>query len=101
MWRLTRVARAWGGTPVWQARRLPHYGVLPAPAQNPDGSPGRHNEGNGEGPEHGGARADGDGPHVRPHQAADEGHRQHRGDDGEGGEDGRVADFIDGLNRDG
>ena len=51
-------------------------------------------------PEHRRARADRDRPHVRPHQSADERHRQHRRDHGEGGEDGRVADFAHRFDRD-
>jgi len=50
--------------------------------------------------EHGGGRADRDRAHVRAHQTADERHRQDRGDHGPGGQDGRVAHFVDGFERD-
>ena len=75
-------------------------GILPAPAQNADGGPRGNNESDGQRPEHGGAGPDGNGPHVRPHQAADERHRQHGRDHSEGSEDGRVADFVDRLDGD-
>ena len=52
-------------------------------------------------PEHRRAGADRDRPHVGPHQAADERHRQHGGDDGEGGEDRGIADFAHRLDGDG
>ena len=72
-----------------------------APAQDADRGPRRDDEGDQQRPEHRRARTDRDRPHVGPHQAADEGHRQHRGDHREGGEDGGIADFTDGLDRDG
>ena len=45
--------------------------------------------------QHRGRGADRDRAHVRPHQAADERHRQNRGDDRQRREDGRVADLVD------
>ena len=42
---------------------------------------------------------DRDRPHVGPHQPGDERHRQDGGDDGEGGEDGRIADLVHALDR--
>ena len=38
--------------------------------------------------------------HVGAHQPADERHRQHRGDDREGGKDGWIADFVHGFDGD-
>ena len=62
--------------------------------------PGRDDEGDHQRDAHAHRRIDRDRAHVRPHQAADEGHRQQRGDHGQGGEDGRPADFIDGRRDD-
>ena len=59
--------------------------------------PRRDDECNRERQKHRRARADRNRPHVRPHQAADEGHRQHGGDHGEGRENGRIADFVHGF----
>src|SRR3569623_406107 len=57
--------------------------------------PRRDDEGDGERDEHAHARVDGDGAHVRTHQSRDEGHRQQRGDHGEGREDGGTANLVD------
>ena len=43
---------------------------------------------------------DGNGPHVGPHQAADKGHGQYRGNHGEGGQNGGIAHFGDRFDRD-
>ena len=68
--------------------------------QNPDRGPRRHDQRHQQGEDHGGAGADGDRPHVRPHQAADKRHRQDGGDHGEGRQDGGIAHLIDGLDGD-
>ncbi len=56
--------------------------------------PGRDDEGDGEGNQHADAGIDRDRAHVRPHQAGDERHRQQRRNHGQGGENGRAADFV-------
>ena len=68
--------------------------------KNPDRSPRRDDERDRERPAHRRARADRNRPHVWPHQSAHKRHRQHRGNDGEGREDSRVADFADRFDRD-
>ena len=70
------------------------------PPQHPQGGPRRDREGDEQGEHHGGAGADGNRAHVGAHEAADEGHREDGGDDGPGGEDGGVADLVDGLDGD-
>ena len=57
--------------------------------------PGRDDEGDRQRQQHADRGIDRDRPHVRPHQAGDEGHRQQRGNHREGGEDGRPAHFAD------
>ena len=68
--------------------------------EEPDGGPRGDDEGDEQREDHRGAGADRDRAHVGAHQAADEGHRQDRGDDRPGGEDGRVADLADGSDGD-
>ena len=70
------------------------------PPQHPHRRPRRDDERNRQRPAHRRARANRNRPHVWPHQPADERHRQHRADDREGREDGWVAHFADGLDRD-
>ena len=69
-------------------------------AQHPDRRPRRDTEGDEQRKEHGRAGTDRNRPHVRSHQSADEGHRQHRGDDGPGGQHRGIADFADGIDGD-
>ena len=75
-------------------RAFGQAGIFLAPAQNPDARPRRDDERDEQRPEHRRAGADRNRPHVRPHQPADERHRQHRRDHGERGEDGGIADFT-------
>ena len=56
--------------------------------------PGGDDEGHQQREDHGGRGAHRDGAHVGAHEAADEGHGQDGGDDRQGGQDGRVADFV-------
>ncbi len=76
-------------------------GAVGVMAQQAQRRPRRNNERHNQRKQHCRRCAYGDRPHVRPHQAADKGHRQNRGDDGEGRQDGGIADFIDGFNRNG
>ena len=62
--------------------------------------PGRHHEGDGQRDQHAHGRVDGDGAHIGPHQAGDEGHGQQCGDDREGGKDGGPAHFVHGAGDD-
>ena len=89
---------------AWRAGGRNAFGeprIFFAPAQDSDRSPRRDDERDRQRPAHRRACADRDRPHVWPHQSADERHRQHRRDDGEGGENGRVADFAHRFDRDG
>ena len=62
---------------------------------HPDaGQPRRDHKGDGQRQQHAHAGVDGDGAHVRAHQARDKGHGQQRGNDGERGQDGGTAHFI-------
>ncbi len=61
------------------------------------GEPGHEDEGGDQREDHRGRRQHRDGQHVGAHHVGDEAHRQQRRDHGEGGEDGRVADFVDGV----
>ena len=62
--------------------------------------PRRHDQGDQQRDQHADRRVDRDRTHVRTHQAGHERHRQQSGDDGEGGQYGRRADFVDrGRNR--
>ena len=62
---------------------------------HPDaGQPRRDHKGNGQRQQHAHAGVDGDGAHVRAHQAGYKGHGQQRGNDGERGQDGGAAYFI-------
>ena len=63
----------------------------------PQRSPGRNYKCDHQREEHCGRRPHGDGSHVWPHQAADKRHGQNRCNDGEGGENGWIADFGYGL----
>ena len=65
------------------------------PPQHADRGPWRNGESDDQREQHRRGRADGNGPHVGPHQAADEGHGENRCDDGPGCEDGGIADFGD------
>ncbi len=60
------------------------------------GEPWRQGQGDAQGDQHPHAGIDRDGAHVGAHQSRDEGHRQQRGDDGESGQDGGAAHFVDG-----
>ena len=68
--------------------------------QNPDAGPRRDDERDGQREKHRRARTNRNWPHVRSHQTADKRHRQNRGNHRKRGQDGRVADFADGFNRD-
>ena len=59
--------------------------------------PRRENQRDRERDQHAHAGVDRDRAHVRAHQAGDERHRQQRRDDGEGREDRRPADLVDGA----
>ena len=63
--------------------------------QDTDRSPRRNHEGNQQRKYHRRTGPDGDGPHVRAHQPADESHREDCGNHRQRGEDGGVAHFID------
>ncbi len=65
--------------------------------QNPHRGPGRHDESHHQRENHRGARANGDGPHVRTHQAAYESHGKNRRNHRERGEDRGIAHFVHGL----
>jgi len=56
-------------------------------------------EGDQHGEKHRHARPDRDRPHIGTHEAADEAHGENRGDDGKGGQNGRVADLVHRLYR--
>ncbi len=64
-----------------------------------DGGPRRDHERGRQREQHRRGRAHRNRPHVGAHQAADERHRQNRGDDGEGRENRRIADLVDGADR--
>ncbi|GIX31689.1 MAG: hypothetical protein KatS3mg124_2161 [Porticoccaceae bacterium] len=81
-------------------RTLGQVPVFAAPAQDPDAGPWGDDEGDQQRPEHGRAGTDGDGPHVGAHEPADERHRQHGGDHGEGGQDRGIAHLAHGLHGD-
>ena len=70
----------------------------PGPKQA-GGGPGGDHEGGRQRKQHRRGRAHWNWPHVGAHQPADERHRQNRGDDGEGRENRRIADLIDGADR--
>ena len=72
-----------------------------SPLQNADRRPRRDDEGNGQRESHRRARADRNRAHIRPHQSADERHRQHGGDHGEGRQDSWVTDLANSLDRHG
>ena len=74
--------------------------LCPVAAEHADGGPRRDGEGDGQREKHRGGGADGDGPHVRAHEPADEGHGQNGGDHGPSGEDSGVADLDDGFEGD-
>ena len=63
--------------------------------------PRRHDKGDDEREDHRRRRADRNRPHVRAHQAADEGHGQNGRHHGERGQDGGVAHFVHGAKGDG
>ena len=63
------------------------------------GEPGGDHEGDDQREQHGGRGVDRNRPHVGAHEPGDEGERQQRADDREGGEDRRIADFVGGVNR--
>ena len=86
------------GPPVLGLRfqQLGSFQMLAEQAQR---SPGRNHKGNHQREEHGRRSTDGNGPHVGSHQAAHKGHGQHRGDHGEGGQNGWIADLGDCLDR--
>jgi len=67
-----------------------------AVAQQFEGQPGRDHEGHRQGNGHAHGRIDGNGAHVRPHQATDEGHGQQGRDHREGGQDGGAAHLVHG-----
>ena len=91
-----------GHDPAVEARRPALFAMarFPLPAQEAEAGPGRHDEGHQKGKQHGRRGADRDGPHVGPHQPPHKGHGNDRGDDGKGGQDGRVPHFIDRLDGD-
>ncbi len=66
-----------------------------------EGQPGRDDEGDRQRNQHADRGVDRDRAHVWAHQAGDEGHRQQRGDHGEGGEDGGAAHLVDRARNDG
>ena len=83
------------GLGVVLGRALSHLlGVL---AKQLVGQPGRDDEGDDQREEHGRRGVDRNGAHVRAHQPGHEGQRQQRGDDREGGQNGRVAHLIGGV----
>ena len=71
-------------------------GVL---AEELERQPRGDDEGDEEGEDHRRRGVDRDRPHVRAHEARDEGEREERADDGERGEDRRVPDLVDGVDR--
>ena len=68
-------------------------------AGNLQHQPGRDGDRDEEGEDHRGAGVGRDRAHVGAHHAGDEEHRQQRGDHGEGGDDGGVADLGHRLDR--
>ena len=70
-------------------------GLLRPPAEETEGEPRRDRKGDDQREQHGGRGIDRNRPHVGTHQAAHKGERHEGRDDGEGGEDGRVADLVD------
>ena len=62
--------------------------------QEPHRRPWRHDEGDDEREDHRRRRADRNRPHVRAHQAANEGHRQNGGNHRQCGQDRRIAHFV-------
>jgi len=69
-------------------------------AKRPLGRPRGDQKGHGHGEQHGHRGADGHGPHVGAHEAADRGHGRDGGDDREGGENERRAHLAHGLDDD-
>ena len=63
------------------------------------GGPRRHDEGDQQGKEHRSAGADRNGPQVRSPQTTDESHGQDGRHNRERGEDGRIANFVNCLDR--
>ena len=77
---------------VRRGRRL-----LGMAAEQAIGQPGRDHERHQQREHHRRRGVDRDRPHVGPHQPGDEGQRQERRHHREGGEDGRVADLVGGV----
>ena len=74
--------------------------VMRGGLEQPDRGPRRHHEGNHEREHHRSRRAHWNRPHVGPCHAADERHRQDRRHHRQRREDGGVAHFVHGANRD-
>ena len=72
---------------------------LYVPGEELEGEPGRHHKGHRQRREHRRRGADRDRPHVGTHHPGNERHRQDRGDHGESGQDGRVADLVHTFDR--
>ncbi len=83
-----------GSSPVWLVATA--FRLF---TEEPVGHPRRDGECHHEREEHGRRGVDRNRPHVGTHQATDKRQRQQGRDDGKGGENGRVADFVDGENR--
>ena len=87
-----------GGVMAGSAGGRGHRGK--PPPQHADGGPRGDGEGDDEGEQHRGGRANRDRAHVRTHESADEGHGQDGGDHRPRGENRGVADLVHGLERD-
>jgi len=71
--------------------------LIRAPYRSPIvAEPGADDKGDQQRKDHGRRSADRDGAHIGPHQAGDEGHRQERGDYGQGRQNGGIPHLGDG-----
>ena len=68
--------------------------------EHTDRGPRRDGKRDGDGEQHRRRGTDGNRPHVRAHQPTDERHGENRRNHRQSGEDRRVADFVDGFERD-
>ncbi len=71
--------------------------LFETPAGDLQQQPGRDRHGHEEGEHHRQRGVRRNGAHIGPHQPGDEHHRQQRRDDGQGRDDGRIADLRHGL----
>jgi hypothetical protein len=88
-----RTGAAAGRPGRWCGRRVPSR-AMAVRLHQLERQPGRDGEGDGQRQRHAQAGVDRDRAHVRPHQAADEGHGQQRRDHRQRGQDGGAADLV-------